>query len=67
MNKQLFIKNRNKLFSLMEDDSILVSFSRRGEEKDVEEKCNVNRNYFYLSGVIEYDNIVLLYKKDGVT
>lgn len=66
MNKQLFIKNRNKLFSLMEDDSILVSFSRRGKEKDVEEKCNVNRNYFYLSGVIEYDNIVLLYKKDGV-
>ena len=27
-----------------------------------EDKCNVNRNYYYVSGVIEFQNIVLLYK-----
>lgn len=65
MNKEVFVNNRKRVLALMEDDSILVSISRRPALGDVEEKFNVNRNYYYLSGVMEFDNVVVLVKKNG--
>ena len=63
MNKELFIKNRKKLFSLMEEESVLISFSRRLVEDPItNDKYDVNRNYYYLCGVFEYENIVVLIK-----
>ena len=63
MDKGLFIKNRKKILDLMENDSILVSFSRRLVEDSItNDKYNVNRNYYYLCGVFEYENIVMLVK-----
>ena len=66
MDKNLFIKNRKKLFSLMDDESILITFSRRlVEESITNDKYNVNRNYYYLCGVFEYENIVMLVKTNN--
>lgn len=65
LTNKVFIKHRENVFKQMVDDSILISFSRRGEEHEVNSKCDVNRNYYYLSGVIEYDNIVILTKKNN--
>ena len=45
----------------MDDNSILLAFSHQLNES----KYEVNRNYFYLCGVIEYENIVLLSKING--
>ncbi len=63
MDKELFVKNRKKLLSLMENDSILISFSRRLVDDPItNDKYDVNRNYFYLTGVFEFRNIVMLIK-----
>ena len=63
MDKELFVRNRKKILDLMEDESILITFSRRLVEDSItNDKYNVNRNYFYLSGVFEYGNIVMLIK-----
>lgn len=62
MNSELFKKNRKKILNLMEDNSIFLIFSREKEESIVNERYNVNRNYYYITGVLEYGNIVLLAK-----
>ena len=66
MLKECFIEHRKKLFDLMDDNSILLAYSRRKEESLTNERYNVNRNYYYLSGVLEFDNVVLITKIDGV-
>ena len=68
MDKELFVKNRKKIFDLMEDDSILLAFSRRLVEDSItNDKYNVNRNYYYLCGVFEFENIVMLVKTKNKT
>ena len=63
MDKNLFIFNRKKILNNMLDNSVLLGFSiPKGEVKN-----DVNRNYFYLCGNFEYENIVMLVKKDGKT
>lgn len=63
MNKELFVKNRKKILNQMIDDSIFVIFSRRNGDDDIfKQSYNVNRNYYYVSGVLEFDNIVILTK-----
>ena len=62
MNKNLFIKNRNKILNQMDNNSLFLIFSREKEESIVNQRYNVNRNYYYASGVLEYGNILLLAK-----
>ena len=63
MDKSLFIFNRSKILNNMLDNSVLLGFSiPKGEVKN-----DVNRNYFYLCGNFEFENIVMLVKKEGVT
>ena len=65
MLKECFKVNRKKILDQMEDNSILYVYSRRKEESLTNERYNVNRNYFYLSGVLEFDNVVMLTKING--
>ena len=68
MDKNLFIKNRNKILSQMEDNSIFVVFSRHNGSDDIHKQdYNINRNFFYVSGNLEYENIVVLTKIEGKT
>lgn len=68
MDKNLFIKNRNKILSQMEDNSIFIVFSRHNGSDDIHKQdYNINRNFFYVSGNIEYENIVVLTKIEGKT
>lgn len=62
MNKNVFINNRKNMLNLMCNNSILVTFSNRPYEDA--SKFQVNRNYYYLCGLFEYENIVLLVKND---
>lgn len=62
MNSEVFEKHRKKILNQMEDSSILISISRQKEESIVKQTYDINRNYFYLSGVIEFENIVVLAK-----
>lgn len=63
MNCSVFEKNRKKILEQMEENSVLLAFSFALSEN----KYDCNRNYFYLCGVIEYENIVLLSKIGGKT
>ena len=68
MDKNLFIKNRNKILSQMEDNSIFIVFSRHNGSDDIHKQdYNINRNFFYVSGNLEYENIVVLTKIEGKT
>lgn len=65
MNAITFANHRKKMLQQMEDNSLLISFSRKKEESIVNQKYNVNRNYYYLCGILEYENIVVLSKING--
>ena len=69
MDKKLFKKNRKKILDQMEDNSIFVIFSRSNNNDDDihNQKYNVDRNYFYVSGLFEYENIVVLTKINNKT
>ncbi len=67
LTSEVFKKHRKSVLDKMIDNSILISVSRRGEEHEVNAKYDVNRNYFYLSGVMEYENIVVLAKNNEKT
>lgn len=67
LTSEVFKKHRKSVLDKMIDNSILISVSRKCEEHEVNSKYDVNRNYFYLSGVIEYENIVLLTKNNDKT
>ena len=63
MNQELFKKNRKKILDQMIDNSIFVIFSRKNGDDDIfKQAYNVNRNYYYVSGVLEFENIVVLTK-----
>ena len=66
MDKSLFIKNRNKIFDLMEDNSLFIIFSKKSTKDDIYNiKYNVNRNFYYISGILEYGDIIVLSKMNN--
>lgn len=58
MDKIVFEQHRKKILESMMDQSVMVVFSK----PKVDVKKDVDRNYYYVSGNFEYDNIVLLVK-----
>lgn len=67
MNADVFYRHRKAILGEMEDNSILISISRQKEESIVKQTYDINRNYYYLCGVIEFDNIVVLSKINNAT
>ena len=62
MLKECFKEHRKKILDLMEENTLLLVFSRRKGESITNERYQVDRNYFYVSGVLEFDNVVVLGK-----
>ena len=62
MESELFCINRKKILDQMEEGSVLLSFSRPNNIETHNVRFDINRNYFYLCGVVEYNNIVMLVK-----
>ncbi|MCR5647182.1 MAG: aminopeptidase P N-terminal domain-containing protein [Acholeplasmatales bacterium] len=65
MKSELFCFNREKLLDQMEEGSILLAFSRPNNIETHNVRYDINRNYYYLCGVVEYNNIVMLVKGKG--
>ena len=58
-----FKKRRDNLFELMLDNSILISFSRYlNKEPIYNDRYDVLRNTYCITGVIDYGHIVVLIK-----
>ncbi len=68
MQQKLFIEHRKNMLNLMEDNSILIEFNRPiiNDGAIFNYKYDENRNYFYLTGLFEYENIVILQKINGI-
>ena len=58
MEGYVFKNNRKKIFDNMMDSSALVVFSNFKEDV----KKDVDRNYYYVSGNFEFENIILMIK-----
>ena len=67
MNKLLFENNRNKILDQMVDNSIFIIFNRPKNGDIFKQKYNMNRNYFYVTGLLEFENIVILQKINNVS
>lgn len=62
MEPIVFEKHREKILDQMMDASILVIFSK--PKPDV--KKDVDRNYYYVTGNFEFDNILVLIKNGNL-
>ena len=67
LSKEFFKNNRNKLFSVIEDNSIVVLFSGSAPKKSYDEQYPfaVNKNFYYETGINEANDIVILSKING--
>jgi len=67
INKEEYLARRRKLFSLMKEGSVLVSFGGVAKVSSADEffRFEVNRNFYYLCGIDQEDCVLLLIKTDG--
>ncbi len=66
MDAYVFKNNRKKITDQMVDNSVFVITSRKEGNDDIfKQSYNINRNYFFVSGVMEFENVVVLSKING--
>ncbi|MDP4083667.1 MAG: aminopeptidase P family protein [Bacillota bacterium] len=67
MQKDFYIKNRNRLYEKMEDSSLLVLFAGKAPIKSADEFYQFvpNRNFYYLTGLDEPTIIFLVHKTNN--
>lgn len=67
MNKDFFVHNRENLYEKLEDQSILVLFAGKAPQKSADEayKFVPNRNFYYVTGINEPNNIFLAIKREN--
>lgn len=68
MNRDLVIKNRKKLFSKIEDNSLVVLFAGTAPHRSADQSYQFcpNRNFYYLTGITKEEFILVLFKINGV-
>lgn len=69
MDRNLVIKNREKLFSKLEDNSLLVLFAGVAPHRSADQSYEFtpNRNFYYLTGLNRQEFILVLLKYNGKT
>ena len=67
MINTVFKNNRNKLAEKLEDNSILVMFAGEAKYKSADERYDFtpNRNFYYLTGIDEEKDILVIKKENG--
>lgn len=58
---------RNKLFNLLDDNSVTILFAGSGKKKSGDENYEfvVNKNFYYLTGIKQENSVLMLVKLDG--
>lgn len=66
MKKEVFIKNRDNLANLLENNSLVILFAGEALYKSADEKYpfTPNRNFYYLTGINEEQHILLMEKQN---
>ncbi|MCY6369977.1 aminopeptidase P family protein [Clostridium ganghwense] len=67
MKKEFYIKNREKLMSKIENDSIVILFAGTAPYKSADETYpfTPNRNFYYLTGINRENIILMMTKRNG--
>lgn len=67
MNKEFFIKSRERVAKLLEDNSMLILFAGKDikESADQSYEFCIDRNFYYLTGVNEQNDIFVLIKENN--
>ena len=66
MNASVFINHRSAILSQMKDNSIMIICPGKKDDDSIfKQAYNIDRNYYYLCGLFEYENIILLSKING--
>lgn len=67
ISKEEYTLRRNKLFSLIEDNSVTVLFSGVGKKSSGDEnyKFIPNKNFYYLTGISQENSILLMIKNNN--
>lgn len=66
IDKSEYTLRRNRLFNLLEDNSVTILFSGVGKKKSGDENYEFvpNKNFYYLTGIAQENSILLLIKND---
>ncbi len=66
MKKEVFIKNRDNLANLLENNSLVILFAGEAVFKSADEKYpfTPNRNFYYLTGINEEQHILVMEKQN---
>ena len=66
MNKEFYIKSRERVANLLPDNSALILFAGKDirESEDQSYEFCVNRNFYYLTGVNEQNDIFVMIKEN---
>ena len=67
IDKEEYTLRRNKLFNLLDDNSVTILFSGVGRKKSGDENYDFvpNKNFYYLTGIEQENSVLLLIKNDG--
>jgi len=68
MNKDAYIENRSRFMETIENNSMVILFAGKAPKKTGDElyQFTPNRNFYYLTGIVEEEHIVLLSKINNV-
>ncbi len=68
INKNLFIKNRVKLFNLLENNSLAIIFSTKEKHRNGDQNYAYRQNsdFFYFTGIEQENSIFLIVKENFV-
>ncbi len=66
MNQSFYITNRNCIGNLLNDNSIMILFAGKNICKSADEayEFTINRNFFYLTGINEQNDILVVSKNN---
>ncbi len=67
MKKEIYIKNRERLMSKVDENSVVILFAGRAPYKSADEtyQFTPNRNFYYLTGIDRENIILIMTKKNG--
>lgn len=68
MNKEIHIKNRKKFIDTIDNNSVAVLFAGKPCKKTGDEfyQFDVDKNFYYLTGIKEQDHILIISKINGL-
>lgn len=67
IDKSEYTVRRNKLFNMLDDNSVTILFSGVGRKKSGDENYEFvpNKNFYYLTGIEQENSVLMLIRNDG--